>query len=141
MTMPVLQVALDLLSIEDAITISEEAVEGGARWLEVGTPLIKNHGMTAVKRIKEKFPDCTVVADMKTMDAGDLEVEMAAKNGADVVCILGLASDFTIKRAVNSANAHDVGIMADLIGVENKTRRAKELEDLGADYILIHTSL
>lgn len=141
MPMPVLQVALDLLSIEDAITISEEAVEGGAGWLEVGTPLLKNHGMTAVKRIKEKFPDCTVVADMKTMDAGDLEVEMAAKNGADVVCILGLASDFTIKRAVNSAKAHDVRIMADLIGVANKTRRAKELEDLGADYILIHTSL
>lgn len=139
--MPVLQVALDLLSIEDALTISEEAVRGGVEWLEVGTPLIKNHGMTAVKRIKAVFPECTVVADMKTMDAGDLEVEIAAKNGADIVCILGLASDFTIKRAVNSAKAHDVEIMADLIGVENKTRRGKELEDLGVDYILIHTSL
>ncbi len=70
---------------------------------------------------------------MKTMDAGDIEVEMAAKNGADIVCILGLASDFTIKRAVNSAKAHDIEIMADLIGVEDKTKRAKELEGLGVD--------
>lgn len=139
--MPVLQVALDLLSIEDALTISEEAVSGGVGWLEVGTPLIKNHGMGAVKRIKAAFPDCTVVADMKTMDAGDLEVEIAAKNGADVVCILGLASDFTIKRALNSARAHGVEIMADLIGVEDTTGRAIELENLGVDYILIHTSL
>lgn len=139
--MPVLQVALDLLSIEDALTISEEAVSGGVGWLEVGTPLIKNHGMGAVKRIKAAFPDCTIVADMKTMDAGDLEVEIAAKNGADVVCILGLASDFTIKRALNSARAHGVEIMADLIGVDDKTGRAIELENLGVDYVLIHTSL
>jgi 3-hexulose-6-phosphate synthase/6-phospho-3-hexuloisomerase len=139
--MPVLQVALDLLSIEDALTISEEAVNGGVEWLEVGTPLLKNHGMTAVKRIKAANPDCVVVADMKTMDAGDLEVEMAAKNGADVVAILGLASDFTIKRAINSARAHDVKIMADLIGVPDKAKRAAELEALGADFILIHTSI
>lgn len=139
--MPVIQVALDLLSIEDALTISEEAEKGGVEWLEVGTPLIKNHGMTAVKRIKAAFPECTVVADMKTMDAGDIEVEMAAKNGADIVCILGLASDFTIKRAVNSAKAHDIEIMADLIGVDDKTKRAKELEGLGVDYVLIHTSI
>jgi 3-hexulose-6-phosphate synthase/6-phospho-3-hexuloisomerase len=139
--MPVLQVALDLLSIEDALTISEEAMAGGVEWLEVGTPLIKNHGMTAVKRIKGAFPDCTVVADMKTMDAGDIEVEMAAKNGAGVVAILGLASDFTIKRAVNQAKAHDVAIMADLIGVEEKAKRAHELEALGVDYVLVHTSI
>ncbi len=139
--MPVLQVALDLLSIEDALTISEEATKGGVEWLEVGTPLIKNHGMTAVKRVKAAHPSCTVVADMKTMDAGDIEVEMAAKNGADVVAILGLASDFTIKRAVNSAKAHDVAIMADLIGAWEKVKRARELEALGVDYILVHTSI
>jgi|Deesub1362A_J573_1020465.scaffolds.fasta_scaffold09779_4 3-hexulose-6-phosphate synthase/6-phospho-3-hexuloisomerase len=137
--MPHLQVALDLLSIEDALTIAGEAVRGGADWLEAGTPLIKNHGMLAVKKLKASFPRCVIVADMKTMDTGDLEVEMAAKNGADVVAVLGVASDFTIKRAVNSARAHGVKIMADLIGVEDKLRRAKELEKLGVDYLLIHT--
>ncbi len=55
--MPVIQVALDLLSIEDALTISEEAEKGGVEWLEVGTPLIKNHGMTAVKRKRAAFPE------------------------------------------------------------------------------------
>ncbi len=138
-SMPHLQVALDLLSIEDALTIAGEAVRGGADWLEAGTPLIKNHGMLAVKKLKASFPHCTVVADMKTMDTGDLEVEMAAKNGADVVAVLGLASDFTIKRAVNAARAHGVKIMADLIGVEDKVRRARELEQLGVDYLLVHT--
>ncbi len=139
--MVALQLALDLLSIEDAITIAEEAVEGGANWLEVGTPLIKNHGMVAIKTIKSRFPDKTVVADMKTMDTGDLEVEMAAKNGADVVCILGLADDFTVKRAVNQGNAHNVRIMADLIEVKDTVKRAFELQELGVDYVLIHTPI
>jgi 3-hexulose-6-phosphate synthase/6-phospho-3-hexuloisomerase len=137
--MRALQVALDVLSIEDALTIAEEAVAGGANWLEAGTPLIKNHGMVAVKRLKAAFPKTVVVADLKTMDTGALEVEMAAKNGADVVGVLGLAEDMTIKRAVNSANAHNVKIMADLIGVDDKLKRAKELESLGVDFVLVHT--
>ncbi|RMF90452.1 MAG: bifunctional hexulose-6-phosphate synthase/ribonuclease regulator, partial [Methanobacteriota archaeon] len=136
-----LQVALDVLSIEDALTIAEEAVAGGANWLEAGTPLIKNHGMVAVKRLKGAFPDAVVVADLKTMDTGDIEVEMAAKNGADVVGVLGVAPDMTIKRAVNTASAHNVKIMADLIGVKDKLGRARELEELGVDYILVHTPL
>jgi len=139
--MPAVQVALDLLSIEDALTIAEEAVKGGATWLEAGTPLIKNHGMSAVAKLRAAFPSQTIVADMKTMDTGDLEVEMAAKNGADVVCILALADDFTIKRAVNSAKAHNVGIMADLIGTKDKIARAVELQTLGVDYVLLHTPL
>lgn len=139
--MRVLQVALDVLSIEDALTIAEEAVSGGANWLEAGTPLIKNHGMVAVARLKAAFPGIVVVADLKTMDTGDIEVEMAAKNGADVVGVLGLAQDMTIKRAVNSASAHNVKIMADLIGVDDTVKRAKELEGLGVDFLLVHTSL
>jgi 3-hexulose-6-phosphate synthase/6-phospho-3-hexuloisomerase len=75
------------------------------------------------------------------MDTGDLEVEIAAKNGADVVCVLALAEDFTIKRAVNQARAHGVRIMADLIGVHDRIKRAMELQDLGVDYILLHTPL
>lgn len=136
-----LQVALDFLSIEDALTVAKEATRGGANWLEVGTPLIKNHGVLAIKKLKSAFQENVIVADMKTMDTGDLEVEIAAKNGADVVCVLGLANDFTIKRAVNSARAHEVRIMADLIGVENKIKRAKELEGLGVDYILLHAPI
>ncbi len=139
--MRALQVALDVLSIEDALTIAEEVIAGGANWIEAGTPLIKNHGMPVLKKLKAAFPKTTLVADLKTMDTGDIEVEMAAKNGADVVGVLGLAQDMTVKRAVNTANAHNVKIMADLIGVEDKLKRARELEALGVDYVLVHTPL
>ncbi len=136
-----LQVALDLLSMEDALTIAQKAYMGGADWLEAGTPLIKNHGMPALRKLRQAIPEVTMVADLKTADTGDIEVEMAANSGADIVTVLALADDFTVKRAVNQAKAHGIKIMVDLLEVEDKVSRAKELEKLGVDYILIHTPI
>lgn len=136
--MKVLQVALDLLSVEDAIVIARKAYLSKNVWLEVGTPLIKAHGVHAIKRLRQEFPDAKIVADMKTIDTGDLEVEIAARNGADIVSILGVASIETIKRAVNRARELGVKIMVDLMEVKNKVERIYELKDLDIDYFLIH---
>jgi len=137
----ILQVALDLTDIEQAISIAEKAAHGGAHWLEVGTPLIKKEGMRAVELLKRRFPDRKIVADLKTMDTGALEVEMAARHGADVVSILGVADDKTIKDAVEVARRYGIRIMVDLIGVRDKVKRAKELEKMGVHYILVHTGI
>ena len=37
-----LQLALDLMQLNRSVIIAREAVEGGADWIEVGTPLIKS---------------------------------------------------------------------------------------------------
>lgn len=137
----ILQVALDLTDIETAISIAEKAARGGAHWLEVGTPLIKTEGMRAVELLKRRFPDRKIVADLKTMDTGALEVEIAARHGADVVSILAVADDKTIMDAVKVARRYGVRVMVDLIGVKDKVKRAKELEEMGVDYILVHTGI
>ncbi len=67
---PILQVALDLLNAERAIEIAKDAVNGGADWLEAGTPLIKSEGMNIIRQLRDQFPGKTIVADMKTMDTG-----------------------------------------------------------------------
>ncbi len=137
----ILQVALDLTDIEQAISIAEKAAHGGAHWLEVGTPLIKKEGMRAVELLKRRFPDRKIVADLKTMDTGALEVEMAARHGADVVSILGVADDKTILDAIDVARRYGIRVMVDLIGVKDKVKRAKELERMGVHYILVHTGI
>ena len=76
----VLQVALDVLELKRALQIAQESLDGGADWIEVGTPLIKSEGMQAVRLMRDRFPDTTLVADMKVADTGTLEVEMAAKD-------------------------------------------------------------
>jgi 3-hexulose-6-phosphate synthase / 6-phospho-3-hexuloisomerase len=138
---PVLQVALDLLNADRALSIAQLAVKGGADWIEAGTPLIKSEGMDIVRQLREQFPGKTIVADMKTMDTGALETEMAAKAGADVICLLGAADECTIGDAVKSARMFGAKIMVDLIGVPDIVNRAKVLEKLGVDYFCIHVGI
>jgi 3-hexulose-6-phosphate synthase/6-phospho-3-hexuloisomerase len=138
---PVLQVALDLVHGERAIPIATAAVKGGVDWIEAGTPLIKSEGMEIVRKLKKAFPTHTIVADMKTIDVGGAEVEIAAKSGADVIVILGVSSNPTITEAVLTARQYGAKVMVDLFNVRDKAARAKEVERMGADYICIHVGV
>ena len=135
-----LQLALDLLEIDRAIQIARESFEY-IDLIEAGTPLVKSEGMAAVRALKKAFPDRGIVADMKTMDTGAIEVEMAAKSGADIVAILGGADDGTIEDAVRSARKYGVSLMADLLAVDDPVSRAKRLEELGIDCICVHAGI
>ena len=86
-----LQVALDFVDNSRALKSAREAVEGGADIVEVGTPLLKAEGLDAVRMLHKEFPHLPIVCDAKTMDAGRGEVEIAAKAGASIVTILGVA--------------------------------------------------
>ncbi|MCL2295492.1 MAG: orotidine 5'-phosphate decarboxylase [Methanomassiliicoccaceae archaeon] len=135
---PVLQVALDLMQLDRAVKIAHEAVDGGADWVEVGTPLIKSGGADAVRTIRREFPDRKIIADTKTMDVGGLEVEIMAKAGADIVTVLGLADDSTIAEAVSAGRKYGAEVMVDMINVPDRLSRAKAAEKLGASYICLH---
>jgi 3-hexulose-6-phosphate synthase/6-phospho-3-hexuloisomerase len=137
----VLQVALDLLELKRALQIAQESIEGGADWIEAGTPLIKSEGMHAIRSMRERFPDAIIVADMKVADTGTLEVEMAAKAGANIVCILADADDSVIAEAVRAGRLYGIQIMADLINVKDPVSRARELEANGVDIICAHVGI
>jgi len=138
---PILQVALDFVDLHRAIKVAEEAVEGGADWLEAGTPLIKSEGLNAVRRLHETFPRTPIVADMKTMDAGRIEMETAAKAGAHSAIVMGVASDATIKECISAGRNYGLDVGVDLLGVTDVLRRAKEVEGWGASYLNIHTAV
>lgn len=136
-----LQLALDTMQLDRALQIASEAVGGGVDWLEAGTPLIKSAGTEAIRELKRRFPKCKVVADMKTMDTGALEVEIASKAGADIVTVMAAADDDTIKDAVRAARNYNAEVMADLLGMKDPVGRAKEIESFGVDYICLHVGI
>jgi 3-hexulose-6-phosphate synthase/6-phospho-3-hexuloisomerase len=138
---PILQVALDEVELRRAVNIAREAVAGGADYLEAGTPLIKSEGMNAVRTLKEEFKDHTIVADMKTMDTGSIEVEMAIKSGAGIVSILGVCDDSTVEESVRSARKYGAKLAVDLINVSDPVARAIRLQELGADIIGVHVGI
>ncbi len=137
-TYPQLQLALDFANLAQALRVAHEAWEGGVRRLEAGTPLIKSEGLDAVRKLRAEFPEATIVADMKVMDAGRAEVEMAAKAGADVVAVLGAASDATIAECIEAAKRYDAQVMVDLIEVADPATRARRAQELGAALVGVH---
>ncbi|MHB0867136.1 MAG: 3-hexulose-6-phosphate synthase [Thermoleophilia bacterium] len=137
----ILQLALDFLDLPRALDVAEEAVRGGVEWLEAGTPLIKSEGLEAVRQLKRRWPDHTIVADLKTMDAGRFEMESAAKAGARVAGVLGAASDSTISECVEVARNYGLEVIVDMIEVADIVERSRQAEALGAQYIGIHTAI
>ena len=131
---------MDVLTVEAALDLAGKVAEH-VDIIELGTPLVKNAGLGAVTAVKTAHPDKIVFADMKTMDAGELEAEIAFAAGADLVSVLGSADDSTIAGAVKAAKAHNKGIVVDLIGVQDKVARAKEARALGAKFIEFHAGL
>ena len=141
MTKAILQVALDLLELKRALQIAQESVDGGADWIEAGTPLIKSEGIQAVRSLRDHFPKITLIADMKVADTGAIEVEMAAKAGADIVCILADADDAVMADAVRAARLYGIRLMADLINCADPKARAVQLESMGIDIICAHVGI
>jgi len=132
---------MDLLELDRSIQIAKEAVLGGADWIEAGTPLIKSEGMDSVREMKKALPGTKIVADMKTVDTGAMEVEMAAKAGADIVALLAASDNSTVEDALRAARKYGVQIMMDLITVPDPVGRSRELEELGVDYICVHVGI
>jgi len=138
---PVLQVALDFENLSRALLAAREAVDGGADWVEAGTPLVKSEGLDAVRELKKAFPGHRIVADLKVMDTGAFEVEIAAKAGADIVTVLGAADDGTIADAVRGGELYGAEVMVDLLGVPDPVARAKRAAELGAAAVCWHVGI
>ncbi len=97
--------------------------------------------MDAVREMKKALPGTKIIADMKTVDTGAMEVEMAAKAGADIVAMLATADNSTIEDAMRAARKYGVQIMMDLLTVPDPVARSRELERLGVDYICVHVGI
>ena len=135
---PIVQLSLDLTSLDEAIETAEIAIEAGVDWLEAGTPLLLAEGLRAVERLRARFPDHPIVADLKTMDGGYLEAEMMAKAGADLVVVMGRAHEATIRRVVDAGRDFDIKVMGDNLAAEDRVANAVWLERLGVDFIVHH---
>ena len=134
-----LQLALDLLHIEEAKSLLADIADV-VDIVEIGTPLIMHEGIKAVTVIKKAYPNVEVLADLKIVDAGKLETQIAIDAGADIVTVLGVAHDTTIQNALEQAHKHNKQIMVDLLSVSDVQTCSRRLESLGVDYVCVHTA-
>ena len=132
------QLSLDLIDVNEALTTAEMGIRAGVDWLEVGTPLIIAEGMRGVRELRVRFPTVPIVADLKTMDGGWLEAELMAKAGASLVVVMGQAHEETIELVVKAGHDFGVKVMGDNMAMPDPVAGAKKLEGLGCNYVIHH---
>jgi len=132
------QIALDFVTLDRAMKVAREASEAGDVWLEAGTPLLKSEGLDAVRALRSEFPKATIIADTKTMDAGRIEFEAAAKAGANIAVVMGAASESTIRECIEAGRNYGIRVAVDVLNVDNYIGRAQDAAKWGADMICLH---
>lgn len=133
---PLLQVALDLENLPEAVRIAR-LVEPEADILEVGGQLLKFEGVRVLRRLRGEFPHKVLLADTKTMDMGEAEALMVFDAGADIMTVCGAAPDETVLSAISLAHELGKKVMVDLIGVRFKLNRATELAGMSPDFLCV----
>jgi 3-hexulose-6-phosphate synthase len=135
---PIVQISLDITSLDEALETASLARRAGVDWLEAGTPLILAEGLHGIRALRRAFPSVPIVADLKTMDGGYLEAEMMAKAGATHVVVMARAHEETIKCVVKAGADFGCKVMGDNMVCEDMVAGAKRLEDLGCDFVIHH---
>ncbi len=136
-TVPLLQVALDYISLPPAIAMALQ-VAPYVDVIEIGTPLCKAAGIEAVQAIREVIPDKLILADLKTPDVGGLEAQMAFEAGADMMTVIGGAPMATVESALKVAQEMGKEMLMELTGVRDIIARATEWKQVGVGRMVYH---
>lgn len=137
---PYLQVALDLDNLEEMERIINSLPNRERILLEAGTPLVKKFGVGIVSKIRELRQDAFIIADLKTLDVGRIEVKMAADETADAVAISGLGTTESIEKAVHEAQKQGIYSILDMMNVEDFVQKLEAL-NYKPDIVLLHRNV
>ena len=138
LTPPLVQLALDFPTVDEALRMAEIGVRAGVDILEAGTPLIVAEGANAIGKLARAFPDYPVLADYKTMDSGGKNVLLTQRQGGHYMTVCANATDETVKAAVAAGKQTGIKVVVDTIGVKDQAARAGVCARWGVDMLYLH---
>jgi len=137
---PYLQIALDIPSLKRTKRIIEEMPESDRIILEVGTPLLKKYGVRVIRDLREVAKDTFIVADLKTLDVGKVEVDLAFEETADAVVASGLAATKTLDKFIYEAKRLGIYAAVDTMNVEDPIAKLRSLKEF-PDIVILHRAI
>lgn len=137
---PYLQIALDVPSKERTEKIIKEVPKSDRIILEVGTPLLKHYGTQLIGELRNIAKSAFIIADLKTLDVGKVEVDLAFEETADAVVASGLASIQTLDKFIYEADRVGVYSFVDMMDVEQPIEKLKQLKQL-PNLVIIHRAI
>ncbi|MEM4311993.1 MAG: bifunctional 5,6,7,8-tetrahydromethanopterin hydro-lyase/3-hexulose-6-phosphate synthase [Nitrososphaerales archaeon] len=137
---PYLQIAFDITDMNRVKKVLAEIPKSDRVIIEAGTPLIKKNGLRCIQEIREISKDAFIVADLKTLDVGQVEVDIAQEETADAVTVSGLAALETIEKFIYEAKRLGIYSYLDLMNVPDPLDVLKQLKEL-PDIVLVHRGI
>ncbi|MFX1449443.1 MAG: bifunctional 5,6,7,8-tetrahydromethanopterin hydro-lyase/3-hexulose-6-phosphate synthase, partial [Promethearchaeota archaeon] len=139
---PYLQIALDNPSIGIAKRIIKEMAKSDRIILEAGTPLIKRYGVSIINELRQEqgAKDVFFIADLKTLDVGKVEVDMAYEETADGVVGSGLANKESLDKFIYEAKRVGIYAIVDMMNVADPIGKLKSLKEL-PDVVILHQAI
>jgi bifunctional enzyme Fae/Hps len=137
---PYLQISLDNPSLENAKKIIAQLPGSDRIIIEVGTPLIKRYGTRVISELRQVAKDSFMVADLKTLDVGKVEADIAYEDTADAVVAAGLAPPETLDAFVHEAKRMGIYGVIDMLNVEDVLAKLKSLKQL-PDIVILHRGI
>lgn len=137
---PYLQIALDAPNLEGAKKVIEQLPGSDRIILEVGTPMIKRYGTRVINDIRQIAKDKFVIADLKTLDVGKVEVDIAYEDTADAVVAAGLGPAETLDATVQEARRLGIYAVVDMLNVEDVLAKLKSIKDF-PDIVILHRGI
>lgn len=134
-----LQLAFDLNTADEILSIAPRVAEY-VDIIEIGTPALLRYGERLVAKVRAAAPGAVILADAKIADAGRLESEMMFEAGADIVTVLGVMNEETIRSAAQCAKERGKEIMCDLIGMTDYVSAAAKLNPINPGYVCSHVA-
>ncbi len=137
---PYLQIALDAPSLEGAKKVLEQLPGSDRIIIEVGTPLIKRYGTRVINDLRQVARDKFMIADLKTLDVGKVEADIAYEDTADAVVAAGLAPPETLDATIHEAKRLGIYGIVDMLNVENVLEKLQSLKEF-PDVIILHRGI
>lgn len=132
-----LQISFDMTDLEHALDVAYR-VAPYADIIEVGTLLIYQHGVNAVKQFKEKLPHKIILADAKISDRGKEAVTLFSHAGADWITVMAGTSKNVVHSACAAAQEQGKKIILDLLDASAIGQTAMEAKTIGVHALLFH---
>lgn len=137
---PYLQVALDNPNLEAVLNVVRQLPKSDHLILEAGTPLIKRYGVDVITKLREVKPDAFIVADLKTLDTGNLEARMVADATADAIVVSALAPVPTLEKAISEAHKTGIYAVMDTLNHPDPMDVLEKLDEL-PDVVELHRAI
>jgi bifunctional enzyme Fae/Hps len=137
---PYLQISLDIPELERNKKIIAQLPGSDRIILEVGTPLIKRYGTRVINDLRQVAKDVFMVADLKTLDVGKVEVDIAYDETADAVVAAGLGPVETLDSFIHEAKRLGIYAVVDMLNVEDSLKKLKSLKEF-PDVVILHRGI